>query len=184
MRDKKGALELSIGTVVVIVFAMIMLILGIVFIRNIMCGAISMTGDINNKVRGEINNLFQTTAGEVVCIGSEGEPVAMIPGKINIIYCAVKAPVAASYTFELEEMSGSVSGDNVLRWISGDTSWSGSVAPGDEIPKKILRVNIPKEAPEELITFQMNIKKDGTLISTQDLDFQITRTGWFKSTVC
>ena len=81
---KRGALELSIGTIVIIVLAMTMLILGMVLVRSIMCGAVGLTGEINKNVKGEIDRLFQSTGGEVVCVGGGEEAVTLIPGKVNI----------------------------------------------------------------------------------------------------
>ena len=94
---KKGAMELSIGTIVVIVLAMTMLILGIVLVRSIMCGAVGLTGDINNKVKSEIDRLFQSSGGEVVCVGGGEAAVGLIAGDVNIIYCAIDAPNQAKY---------------------------------------------------------------------------------------
>jgi MFS family permease len=54
--NKKGAMELSIGTVVVIVIAITMLILGIVLVRSIMCSAVGLTGDLDNRIKGEIKD--------------------------------------------------------------------------------------------------------------------------------
>src|SRR3989344_3956769 len=55
---KRGAIELSVGTVVIIVLAMSMLILGIVLIRNIFSGATTSVTQIDQGVKDEINKLF------------------------------------------------------------------------------------------------------------------------------
>ena len=47
---KKGAIELSIGTIVIIVLAMSMLILGIILIKNIFSGSTNAVDDINKGV--------------------------------------------------------------------------------------------------------------------------------------
>ena len=59
IKNKKAAIELSIGTVVIIVLAMSMLILGLVLIRNIFTGATESVDQINDNVRSEIIKLFQ-----------------------------------------------------------------------------------------------------------------------------
>ena len=58
MKNKKAAIELSIGTVVIIVLAMTMLIMGVVLVRNIFSGATSSVDTLNDKVKGEITSLF------------------------------------------------------------------------------------------------------------------------------
>lgn len=64
--NKKGAIELSIGTVVIIVLAMTMLILGLVLVRNIFTGATENVDTLNEKVKNEIVNLFATGDSNVV----------------------------------------------------------------------------------------------------------------------
>jgi len=181
---KKAALELSIGAIVVIVIAITMLILGIVFVRSVMCGALGLTGDLNNKVKGEINQLFGSTGGEVRCIGSSGEPIRIIPGETNIVYCGIKAPQTAKYSISLIDYGGVYSTKSeIKKWIVTD-SWQGTVAPGDDDPKKAVRLNLPKEAPEDTIMLQVAVKKEGSLIATQDLDFEISRQGFFRAAMC
>ena len=58
IKNKKAALELSIGTVVVLVIGMAMLILGLVLVRTIFTGAKYNVDQINKNVEAEINKLF------------------------------------------------------------------------------------------------------------------------------
>ncbi len=183
-KSKKGALEMSISTIVIIVIAITMLILGIVFVRSIMCGALGLTGDLNDKVKDEINDLFGSTGGEVQCIGASGEPIKVEPGKLNVIYCAIRAPQAAKYSIMVTDYSAAYSIKSEIKSWMLDDSWEGTVAPNDDIPKKIIRLNIPKEAPDDSVQIQVIIKKEGTIISTQDLDFQISRAGFFRAAMC
>lgn len=182
--NKKAALELSIGTIVVVVIAITMLILGIVFVRSVMCGALGLTGDLNSRVKGEINALFGSTGGEVQCIGVSGEPIRMIPGEVNIVYCGINAPQEARYSILLKEIKSVHSTQSELKtWIVTDL-WEGTVAPGDEDPKKAVRLNIPANAPDDTLMLQVVIKKGGNIISTQDLDFEISRQGVFRAAMC
>ncbi|MDO8459482.1 MAG: hypothetical protein Q7S74_00065 [Nanoarchaeota archaeon] len=57
-QNKKGAIELSIGTVVIIVLAMAMLILGLVLVRSIFKGAIDSVDITNRQVQAQITSLF------------------------------------------------------------------------------------------------------------------------------
>ncbi|MEK6800581.1 MAG: hypothetical protein AABY10_00470 [Nanoarchaeota archaeon] len=58
-KNKKAAIELSIGTVVIIVLAMSMLILGLVLVRNIFSGSIENVKEIDSGVKNKIKELFQ-----------------------------------------------------------------------------------------------------------------------------
>jgi len=182
--NKKAAMELSIGTIVVIVIAITMLILGIVFVRSVMCGALGLTGDLNSRVKGEINDLFGSTGGEVQCVGTGGEPIRIIPGEVNIVYCGIKAPQTAKYSITLTDYNAVYSTQSEIRsWIVTD-SWTGTVAPGDEDPKKAIRLNLPDNAPDDTLMLQVVIKKEGNIIATQDLDFEISRQGFFRAAMC
>ena len=58
LEGKKGAIELSIGTIVIVVLAMSMLILGLVLVRTIFAGATYNVQQMNDKVKDQINQLF------------------------------------------------------------------------------------------------------------------------------
>ena len=51
---KRGALELSVGTMIIIVLALTMLILGMIFVRSIMCSGIVLTEEISRCVENEV----------------------------------------------------------------------------------------------------------------------------------
>ncbi|MBI3334712.1 hypothetical protein HYZ97_04445 [Candidatus Pacearchaeota archaeon] len=64
--NKKGALELSIGTVVILVLGMSMLILGLILVRTIFTGATSSVDDLNDKVTNALASLFAEEGEDVV----------------------------------------------------------------------------------------------------------------------
>jgi hypothetical protein len=68
INSKRGAIELSIGTVVIIVLAMSMLILGIVLIRNIFSTATSSITEIDQGVKSEINKLFSENSEKTLVL--------------------------------------------------------------------------------------------------------------------
>ena len=79
MVEKKGALELSIGTIVVIVIAMTMLILGLVLVRTIFTGSTESVKTLNEKVQNEISALFATEGADVVIKLGEGQTAKIKP---------------------------------------------------------------------------------------------------------
>ncbi len=78
MKTKKAAIELSIGTVVIIVLAMSMLILGLVLIRNIFGGATDSVDALNDGVRSEITSLFAEESSKIAIKLGAGK-LAKIP---------------------------------------------------------------------------------------------------------
>ena len=186
MKNKKAAIELSVSTSIIIVLGVSMLILGMVLIRSILCSAIGLTGNINGAVNSEINKYFGDSGGEVACIGASGDPIKMATGQENIVYCGIRAPAQADYQVSVTSVRSGISSltnDQLQKWIV-QSQYSGTVAPGDSIPKKVVRIDIPSNAPEGAITIQVQVTKDGTLLSTQDLDFTISRVGTVQGAIC
>ncbi|PIN93688.1 hypothetical protein COU54_02135 [Candidatus Pacearchaeota archaeon CG10_big_fil_rev_8_21_14_0_10_31_24] len=186
INSKRAALELSIGTIVILVLGITMLIMGLVVTRSIMCGALGLTDEVSGKANSELNTLFQSTEGEVVCIGQGGDPVKLVPGKLNVIHCSVNAPESAKYDFEVTSAGTSISSlkeETIKSWLTTN-KLSIDVAPGDKDSKKPIRIDIPENAPEGNVNFIMTVKKDGNLLITKDLDFEISRVGFVRSATC
>lgn len=193
LSNKTGAMELSISTIVIIVIALTMLILGIVLVRSIMCSAIQLTSDTSNAAGKEVNKLFEANGGEVQCIGGESNLPTLIPGKTSVITCGVRAKATAKYSFTIDSIEP---GDKsiltvaeIKSWISGSQDYSSTVVPGDEDAKKILRLIIPNDAPETSIRFNFEVSKtlpgkEKEPLSDQVLDFQISRQGLIKAAMC
>ncbi len=78
--NRDGALELSIGTIVVIVIGMSMLILGLVLVRTIFTGSVSSVDTINEQVQNEIQNLFGDSAGNLVIKLGSANKAKVKPG--------------------------------------------------------------------------------------------------------
>lgn len=183
--DKKAAIELSIGTIIIIVLGVTMLILGMVLIRNIMCSAIGMTTETNTKMITELNKYFGGDEEEVACIG-EVDAIKMLPGQDNIVHCMVKAPLEARYDFTLVDYGTDITGltkDKMSLWIK-TASFGEKISPGDKSAKKVFRLLIPDNAPEGRIWLKVEIKKNGELFRTKTLDFDISRVGFIKSAMC
>lgn len=64
--NTKGAFELSVTTMIVIVLAVIFLIMALVLIRNIFGGATQSVDQINTQVTKEINKLFTDENKKIV----------------------------------------------------------------------------------------------------------------------
>jgi len=83
MNRKKGALELSMGTIVIVVLAMTMVILGLVLVRTIFSGATESVTDLNAEVREEIVNLFADEDDNVIVKLGSQKTAKIKPGSGN-----------------------------------------------------------------------------------------------------
>ena len=82
VRCKRAAMELSMSTIVILVLAMTMLILGLVLVRSIFTGATGSVNQINEKVKGEISGLFVDESSKII-INLGSDRVAKIPANTD-----------------------------------------------------------------------------------------------------
>jgi hypothetical protein len=77
MKNKKAAFEMSISTVVIIVIAVVMLILGLVFVGRIFEVATGSVDIIDDQVKNELINLFGGSGGKeiIVKLGAQSAKV-------------------------------------------------------------------------------------------------------------
>ena len=91
-KNREGALELSIGTIVVIVIGMSMLILGLVLVSTIFDGSTKTVEDLNEQVQTEILDLFGDSSGNIVVkLGSADV------AKVNVM-CLCRLSYGAVFT--------------------------------------------------------------------------------------
>lgn len=190
MKNRKGAIELSMTTIVIVVLSLTLLIMGFVLIRNIMCGAIYLTQDINDKAREQVVSLFGSSSGnEVACIGQGSEAVSIFPDSENWIMCSIRAPEESGYEFTLrvDDQLSDVDPVQIRRWLKA-TNKKITIAPGDDDPLKVSRFEIPNNAPEGNVAIDVEVRKSGAgannLVYSRTLSYQMTRKGAIRSVLC
>ena len=113
--SKKGAIELSISTIVIIVLAMSMLILGLVLIKGIFSVATSSVDITDDKIKGQLTQLFQDDNKDVVVKAGADRTIKVKPntGQFSVGIGA-RTPDGSStdrtrlqYKITLEEPTGS-----------------------------------------------------------------------------
>ena len=155
---KKGAMELSMGTIVILVLAMSMLILGLVLVRTIFTGAKYNVDTMNTKVQNEINKLFVEDEKMVVYLANKkldiksGEDwgVAfaiknLIPGEIGSKRFQYDVAVNMD-SIDLKSSCGGLSITEAESWIKAGKSSSITLNPA-ETGYDIIRFQIPEGAP-------------------------------------
>lgn len=184
---KKGAMELSMSTVVIVVLALTMLIMGFILIRSIMCGAIGSVKSIEEKTNDMINNLFSAQGGEVVCLG-EDSTININPGMGTInIPCSVNARDTQLYSFKVE-VSPNYPGIDASRIIGGrwvhDLGLSREVSPAQKVSLPVGAITLPDDAPEGNFQVIVEVRKDGNKLSDHFLNFRVSRTGIVTGFIC
>ena len=186
LQRKKAALELSMTMIIIVVLSLLLLILGFILITKIMCGAVNLTSDLEAGAKDQINTLFSASSAEVDCVGS-GDAVSMVAGETRYVYCVVRAPEAKKYQFNIEiaEDASDIKTETLKTWFN-DYNQDVLISPGDRTPKKIASVMIPKEAPEKVVSFNVEVTKgaEKTAVWSGILSYKIVQQGAIGKALC
>jgi len=66
IKNKKAAMEMSVGTIVTIVLLMAVLVLGLVLVQNIFGSATNAINIVDDQIQGEISKIFQDEGATLV----------------------------------------------------------------------------------------------------------------------
>ncbi|MEM4259458.1 MAG: hypothetical protein QXS38_01700 [Candidatus Pacearchaeota archaeon] len=184
--NKKAAMELSMGTIVILVLGVSMLILGMILIRNIMCSGISITEDLSTGVKNEIKTLFGADRFGVKCLGEGGQDVKLGTGGRRKVICMIKTEEQVNYDIQIKNIE-SLSGakiDSVNKWVISK-GWTGSVTPGAEKEVTVLLLNVPRDAPATTLKITIQSKNVNTgSEETIDSIIDIVPVGFIKGAIC
>ena len=179
---KKGAIELSIGTIVIIVLSMSMLILGLVLVKNIFTGSSENILQINDKVKDKINKLFVDDKKTLIYLSNKkaeikkNEEWGIAFGIKNL---AAGTPEAGEFSYEVkvsdsdaEEKCG-VSEEEINRWIITGRTGNIPISPG-ETYFGISRILVPENAPLCIVRFHLEVELEGNHYETDLFDLKVT----------
>tara|TARA_Y100000034_G_C6811657_1_gene364788 strand:- start:281 stop:889 length:609 start_codon:yes stop_codon:yes gene_type:complete len=113
-KNKRAALELSIGTIVILVLAMSMLILGLILVRTIFSGATGTVEQLDESVKEEIKNIF-VKEDELVLVKLGAEKTAEVPADGDTHNVAFGARTIDGTTVDIREFKYKLSIDNNAR---------------------------------------------------------------------
>jgi len=178
---KRGAMELSIGTIVIIVLAMSMLILGLILVKNIFSGSSSNILQMNDKVKDQIAKMFVEDTRTAVYLDNHVAKIKQNEdwGVAFAIKNLQRGSVEASpftYTVvtsdpDLRQKCG-VSERDVESWMGTGRSDTTAIAPG-QMYYGIVRFLIPETAPLCTVRFHIEVKKEGELYATDFFDVTV-----------
>ncbi|PIU75594.1 hypothetical protein COS75_03425 [Candidatus Pacearchaeota archaeon CG06_land_8_20_14_3_00_35_12] len=174
LKEKRAAFELSMTTVVIIVLAMTMLILGLVLIRTIFTGAKYNVESINEKVKGEINKLFTEEAQKTVVYLPNLEAKIKKGESYGVAFAIQNIDkTAAQFSYEIKAIETDCpTGTNPESWISRGKTGSFNIPSGDQ-SYQLTRFNIPKTASLCGARFKIAIQKTGSVYDEPFFDIQV-----------
>lgn len=175
-KEKRAALELSIGTMVTIVLLMVFLVLGIFFIQRVARLGLNAVDSIDSQVQGEIQKLF----------AEEGRKIAIYPTSREIVLRRGDTPKGfafsvrnvdvenADFTFSTTASDISKCGSTFTKedadsmLIGGAGSFS--LGPGSslELPR-LVKLSVPETTPPCTMTYDLEIFKDSGPYTNADI---------------
>jgi len=171
---------MSINTVVVLVIAMTMLILGIILVRTIFTGAIYNIQIINDEVEAEIRKLFVSDDDKVVVYMSGGE-AKVDPGDNWGLAFGIKntekgTTNPSTFSWDIKAVSSSCEGltpQEAESWITSRRTGEVSLDPADDHFVKVGFL-FPENAPLCRVPYDLVVMKDGGPYDQIGFDFIIT----------
>lgn len=186
IKNRKAALELSISTIVIIVMAVTMLILGLVLVRTIMCGALVTSLDLTQKMKDQINKLFQDTGNDVILLQGPNNIVSIQPGEPSAIWFAFKPSVQTEYNYQFnvyltdkyKRAPYSLKEEIVESWFT--TPLSGKDVVGTLGKEKNLMIKPPKDTPN----FEFTLKLKVGNLDRAETQIEVKTQGWAYKAFC
>lgn len=167
--NRKGAIELSVGTIVVIVLAMSMLILGLVLIKNIFRGSIDNFNALNRNVEGEINKLFNEGNDRLIVYLPDGQ-LDIKKGRVFGVGFGVRNNIEGESSignFAYKVQASSIQKnckltlDQANNYLKLGDSGTFNLSPGQINTKLRVDVQITESAPLCLIRYDIIVTEDG-----------------------
>ncbi len=182
MVQKKGQMEMSVGTIVTIVLLVTLLILGIVLIRNIFTSAKGVVDLTDQQLRNEINKLFSDESKVSIypqtrLIEIKQEQMGGVGLGIKNLLVGATANKDFSYTVsvsdsDLQRKCG-IDEQTAEDWIvTGRAESNIPIPPGDFSTQKVL-FQIPIGSPLCTIRYRINVQADDTNYATDFFDLTI-----------
>jgi hypothetical protein len=186
IKNKKAALELSVGTIVIIVLAMSMLIMGIVLVRNIFSGATGAVDLVDKNVKAQLNKLFNEEETRTV-IYLPNNVAEIKKGKSYNIGFGIKNVLRASeattnqFTYKVEAAEVETGcqltlaqADNFIR-LGKTLTKPLTVIAGEEPTERTILVEVSDDAPLCSITYDITVYKGNIGGEVYDTNFFILR---------
>ncbi|RLG16499.1 hypothetical protein DRN69_00715 [Candidatus Pacearchaeota archaeon] len=168
MRERKAAMEMSVGTIVTIVLLMGVLVLGIFLIQKIFKTGTSAIDQIDVAVQNEINKLFTEEGSNLIIYPSAGEVTIKKGDNPKGFAFSVKnadGSQSQSYTYTISAQSipttcGTLTKTQADNFIIG-ASGQFSLGPGNSLQNaRLVRFTVPKTAPSCSFFYEITITGD------------------------
>lgn len=178
MRNKKAAMEMSVGTLVTIVLLMAVLGLGIFLIQKIFKGSTNAIDDINQEVQSQINKLFTDQTTKTV-VYPQSREIQLQKGDSGGVGFSIKNNERSEGVFSYETTwseddcnFGKADAEDLI--ILGKMGNNINLGSGDFMePAILIKLRTEDSDPLCQIRYQISVKKDGQAYATNFFDIEI-----------
>jgi hypothetical protein len=184
---KKRGMELTISTLVVIILALLMLVMGTLFVRTTFCKAILGVTSMGDLGIQEIQRLFseQDNSNVVVKEQTNEMPKESYYGVGFVIKNTDKistTPFRYSVdVFDLQDCP--ITEAQARDYIISTKSATANIVMGNTY-SDVIELKIPKEAPVCSLKYKINVEKDGQFYGSSVFTVRIKETPFFRSVMC
>ena len=176
---------MSTGTITILVVIVILIIVTLFFLRKFYCDETKLSLKASGKVESEIEDLFRGQGGDVKCLGSGTEPVELVPGELNYIWCGFRPSSTGTYRIVRKKVTADNSSLDVNSWFYDSSDWTSTISLGDVDVKKVFTLQIPEDVNNLTMRIEVEIYPPGSAQPrTELLDFKVNKIKWFRNFVC
>jgi hypothetical protein len=165
-RNKKAAMEMSVGTIVTIVLLMTVLILGLVLVRSIFSSSTSSVDEIDKAVKEEISKLFAEDSSKKLILFPANRNVEIKKGEVGKGFALSIRNVGseeAKFSYDIKAVETNCG----MRLSEADSLFSLNQKRGDLIIPAgnvmenpiLVTLDIPENAPPCSIVYAISLKK-------------------------
>ena len=170
IKNKKAAMEMSVGTIVTIVLLMAVLVLGLVLIRTIFTSSVENVKAIDENIKSQITTLFAEDNSKKVIIYPTDRSISLNPGDSGGFAFSVRNTGNDAATFQYTVNVAEVAHNCQMSEAQADTLLilgreDDFSLPSLQILEHPIHVNfeIPEEAPKCAINYELRVDKEGEL---------------------
>ncbi|MEA3414164.1 MAG: hypothetical protein U9Q99_01415 [Nanoarchaeota archaeon] len=176
MKNKKAAMEMSVGTIVTIVLLMSVLVLGIFLVQKIFSSSTGAIDQVDTELQNQINELF-TKEGKGLVIMPASRDIKIKKGSnpVGFAFSVLnKGTEGAEYTFEIYADDISTCGTQMTKEKADKfllpSSGTFALRAGNSLdPARLVKFNVPEVAPPCTIIYVLKISKDGKISDSADI---------------
>jgi len=183
IKNRRAAMEMSVGTIVTIVLLMTVLILGLVLVRTIFKSSVENINGIDTAVKAEINKLFAEDDSKKIVVYPSTREVTIKKGVDSSGFGLSIRNVGGenskfSYEISAEETSCDMQLAKAEDLIALNRQRNNIVIPAGSIMDDpiFVKFSIPETAPPCKIVYSINMEQ-GTQLYGSSIDVYVTIVG-------